>query len=119
MTPEMYLMQVKNIDYRIAALEEELRIAENEKDEVYCAELCEKIHEDIQKFKKIKFRIRNEIQSLPDNRLSTLLSEFYVMNKRWEDVTSSIGAKSVKNTRERLKSEALKLFAATYPKYFI
>lgn len=33
MTPEMYLMQVKDIDLRIRSLKEELKDAENEHDE--------------------------------------------------------------------------------------
>lgn len=119
MTPEDYLMQVKNIELRIRALEGELQDAEKEEDIEYAAELRSHIETDIQKYKALKIRIRNEIQQLPDNRLSTLLIEYYVRGKTWEMVTEALNMKSVKNTRENLKAAALKLFAAYFPKYFL
>lgn len=119
MTPEEYLMQVKNIDLRICSLEGELHDAENENDTEYVEQLRETIKQDIEKHKELKFRIRNEIQQLPDNRLSTLLIEYYVKGKSWEMVAAALGLKDEKNVRLSLREKALKLFAAHYPKYFL
>lgn len=118
-TPEEYLLQIKNIDLRIASLYGELSDAEKEKDTEYAEELKKRIVADIEKSKEIKLRIRNEIQQLSDNRLSTLLTEYYVRGKTWEMVAEALNVKSVKNTRENLKNVALKLFAETFPKYFL
>lgn len=118
-TPEDYLMQVKNIDLRISSLEGELHDAEKEHDTEYIEELKQHIQADLQRYKEIKLRIRDEIQQLPDHKLSTLLTEYYIRGKTWEMVAEAIGVKSVKNTRENLRAAALKLFAAHYPKYFL
>ena len=59
MTPEMYLMQVKDIDLRIRSLKGELKDAENENDEVYAEELRKRINEDIKRYKEIK-KIKDE-----------------------------------------------------------
>lgn len=118
-TPEDYLMQVKNIDLRISSLEGELHDVEKENDTEYAEELKQHIQADLQKYKEIKLRIRNEIQQLPDNRLSTLLIEYYVKGKSWEMVAAALGLKDEKNVRLSLREKALKLFAAHYPKYFL
>ena len=118
MTPEMYLMQVKDIDLRIRSLKEELKDAENEHDEEYAEQLRKRITEDIEKYKGLKLRIRDEIQQIGDTKLSILLTEYYVRGRRWEDVTEAVGMKSVKNVREGMHTRALKQFAAQFPKYF-
>lgn len=119
MTPEQYLMQVKNIDLRIRALEGELHDAEKENDTEYAEELREHIRSDITKHKEIRLRIRDEIQQITDHRLSTLLVEYYIRGKSWEQVAEALNVKSVKNTREHLRAAALKAFAAQFPKYFL
>ena len=119
MTPEMYLMQVKNIDLRLRALEGELHDAEKEGDTDYVEELREHIKSDIAKYKEIRLRIRDEIQQINDHRLSTLLVEYYIRGKSWEQVAESLNVKSVKNTRENLRAAALKAFASQFPKYFL
>lgn len=119
MTPEDYLMQVKNIDLRICSLQGELHDAEKEKDSDYAKELRKQIEDDIAKHKELKLRIRNEIQQLPDNRLSTLLIEYYVRGKSWEQVAIALGLKDEKNVRNALRPRALKLFASYFPKYFL
>lgn len=118
-TPEDYLMQVKNIDLRICSLQGELHDAEKENDTEYAKELRKHIEGDIARNKELKLRIRDEIQQLPDHRLSTLLTEYYVRGRTWEQVAAAIDVKSVKNTRENLRAAALKLFAAHFPKYFL
>ena len=119
MTPEDYLMQVKDIDLRIRSLEGELHDAEAEDDTEYAEELKSRIRTDIEKHKELKMRIRAEIQEIGDHRLSTLLTEYYVRGKTWEQVAEAIGMKSVKNTRENLRAAALKRFAARFPRYFL
>ena len=113
MTPEDYLMQVKNIDLRIRTLQGELHDAEN------AEELRKHIKADIEKHKEVKFRIRDEVQQIGDHRLSTLLTEYYIRGKSWEQVAEALNVKSVKNTRENLRAAALKAFAAQFQKYFI
>ena len=49
MTPEDYLMQVKDISLRIRSLEGELSDAKREKDTEYAAELERRIKEDIER----------------------------------------------------------------------
>ena len=119
MTPEDYLMQVKDIDLRIKSLDGELHDAEAVDDTEYAEELRERIKRDLVKFKELKLRIRDEIQQIGDHRLSTLLTEYYIRGKTWEQVAEAIGLKSVKNTRENLRAAALKKFAACFPKYFL
>ena len=119
MTPEDYLMQVKNIDLRIRTLQGELHDAENEDDTEYAEELRKHIKSDIEKHKEVKLRIRDEIQQIKDHRLSTLLYEYYIRGRSWEQVAEALNVKSVKNTRENLRAAALKAFAAQFPKYFI
>lgn len=119
MTPEDYLMQVKNIDLRLSSLEAELRAANRERDTEYAEQLREHIKTDIECYKELKMRIRSEIQQINDNRLSTLLMEYYIRGNTWEMVAEAIGIKDSKWVRTRLREKALKLFAATYPKYFI
>lgn len=119
MTPEDYLMQVKNIDLRIRTLQGELHDAESEEDTEYAEELRKHIKADIEKHKEIKLRIRDEIQQINDHRLSTLLTEYYIRGRSWEQVAEALNVKSVKNTRENLRAAALKAFAAQFPKYFI
>lgn len=119
MTPEDYLMQVKNIDLRLSSLEAELRAANRERDTEYAEQLRERIKTDIECYKELKMRIRDEIQQINDNRLSTLLMEYYIRGNTWEMVAEAIGIKDAKWVRTRLREKALKLFAATYPKYFI
>ena len=118
MTPEDYLMQVKNIDLRLSSLEAELRAANRERDTEYAEQLRERIKTDIECYKELKMRIRDEIQQINDNRLSTLLMEYYIRGNTWEMVAEAIGIKDAKWVRTRLREKALKLFAATYPKYF-
>ncbi len=118
-TPEDYLMQVKNIDLRLSSLEAELRAANRERDTEYAEQLREHIKTDIERYKELKMRIRSEIQQINDNRLSTLLMEYYIRGNTWEMVAEAIGIKDSKWVRTRLREKALKLFVATYPKYFI
>lgn len=117
-TPEDYLMQVKNIDLRISSLEGELHDAEKEHDTEYAEELKQHIRADLQKYKEIKLRIRDEIQQLPNHKLSTLLTEFYIRGKSWEDVTAALGMRSVKNVREGLHKKALEAFERKFQKNF-
>lgn len=119
LTPEMYLMQVKDIDLRIRSLESELRAANRERDTEFAEQLRERIRADMGHYKELKTRIRDEIQHITDNRLSTLLMEYYIRGNTWEMVSEAIGIKDSKWVRTRLREKALKLFAATYPKYFI
>lgn len=119
MTPEEYLLQVKNIDLRIKALEGELHDAEKENDTEYEEKLRCTIKKDLEKFKEIKLRIRSEIQQMPDHRLSTLLLEYYVRGRSWEQVAEALNVKSIKNTRENLRAAALKKFAEIHPEHFI
>lgn len=119
MTPEDYLMQIKDISLRIKSLEGELRDAEAEEDAEYAEELSARISADIVRYKELRLRIRDEIQQIGDNKLSCLLTEYYVRGKTWEMVAEALGVKSTKNVREGLHAKALKLFAATFPKYFL
>ena len=119
MTPEEYLMQVKNIDLRISSLAGELHDAEKEKDTEYAKELKQHIEADLLRYKELKLRIRDEIQQIGDHRLSTLLTEYYIRGKSWEMVAAALGLKDEKNVRTTLRERALKLFAAHFPKYFL
>lgn len=119
MTPEDYLMQIKDIGLRIKSLEGELHDAEAEEDIEYSEELSARISADLARYKELRLRIRDEIQMIGDNRLSCLLTEYYVRGKTWEMVAEALGVKSIKNVREGLHTKALKLFAATFPKYFL
>ena len=119
MTPEDYLMQVKDISMSIKCLEGELQDAEKEHDTEYVEDRCEKLRARIRKRKELLSRIDEEIHSLPDNRLSALLGEYYIRGRSWEDVGETIGIKDSKWVRTRLHEKALKLFAAHYPKYFL
>ena len=119
MTPEMYLMQVKDIDLRIRSLRGELKDAENEKDEEYAEQLRKRINEDIDKYKELKLRIRDEIQQIGNARLSVLLTEYYVRGRDWEQVAESLDLKDPKWVRTTLRERALKLFAGAFPKYFL
>ena len=115
MTPEDYLMQIKDISLRIKSLEGELHDAEAEEDTEYAEELSARISADIARYKELRLRIRDEIQQIGD----CLLTEYYVRGKTWEMVAEALGVKSTKNVREGLHAKALKLFAATFPKYFL
>lgn len=119
MTPEMYLMQVKDIDLRIRSLQGELKDAEKECDEEYAEQLRKCIRKDIEHYKELKLRIREEIQQIGDSKLGTLLTEYYVRGRSWEQVGETIGIKDPKWVRTRLREKALKLFAARFPKYFL
>jgi hypothetical protein len=66
----------------------------------------------------LKLRIRDEIQQIKDNRLSTLLTEFYIRGKSWEDVTAALGMRSVKNVREGLHKKALEAFEKKFQNNF-
>ena len=118
MTPEEYIMQVKDIDLRIRSLEGELQDAEAENDTEYAEELRASINADIQKYKELKLRIREEIQQLKDNKLSALLIEYYIRGRSWEQVAFVLDCKSVKNVREGLRKRALQAFRDKYPQYF-
>lgn len=119
MTPEDYLMQVKNIKLRIKALKGELKGAEAIKDPVYAYQLQERINNDLLKYEELELRIRSEIHEIEDHKLSALLIEYYVLGKSWEQVAEALDVKSIKNTRENLRAAALKAFAAKHPKYFL
>lgn len=119
MTPEMYLMQVKDLDLRIRSLQGELKDAENENDEEYAEELRKRINEDIKHYKESKLKIREEIQRIGNIRLSVLLTEYYVRGKTWEEVARMLDLKDPKWVRTTLRERALKLFAAAFPKYFL
>lgn len=119
MTPEDYLMQIKDIGLRIKSLEGELHDAEAEDDTEYAEELRGRISADIARYKELRLRIRDEIQQIGNNRYSTLLTEYYIRGRTWEQVAEALNVKSIKNTRENLRAAALKAFAAHFPKYFI
>lgn len=119
MTPEMYLMQVKDIDLRIRSLQGELKDAENENDEGYADYLRKKIGTEVEQYTKTKIKIHDEIMQIKDNKLGTLLSEYYLRGKSWEQVTHAIGHSDPKWVRTRLREKALKLFAANFPEYFL
>ncbi len=118
MNAEEYLEQVKNIDLRIRSLEGELRDSQAEEDTEYAEELRDRIAASIRTYKELKLRIRDEIQQIKDNRLSTLLTEFYIRGKSWEDVTAALGMRSVKNVREGLHKKALEAFEKKFQKNF-
>ena len=117
-TPEEYLLQIRNIDLRIRATQGELFDAENENDEEYANQLKKLIQKDLDKLKELKLRIRNEIQQLPDHRLSALLTDYYVRDMSWERVAAELNMNE-KYVRDKLRVKAIKAFAAEYPKYFI
>lgn len=116
MNAEEYLEQVKNIDLRIRSLEGELSDSQAEEDTEYAEELRDRITASITTYKELKLRIRDEIQQIKDNRLSTLLTEFYIRGKSWEDVTAALGMRSVKNVREGLHKKALEAFERKFQK---
>ena len=58
MTPEDYLMQIKDISLRIKSLEGELRDAEAEEDAEYAEELSARISADIVRYKELRLRIQ-------------------------------------------------------------
>ena len=118
MNAEEYLEQVKNIDLRIRSLEGELSDSQAEEDTEYAEELRDRIAASITTYKELKLRIRDEIQQIKDNRLSTLLTEFYIRGKSWEDVTAALGMRSVKNVREGLHKKALEAFERKFQKNF-
>lgn len=118
MTPEQYLMQVRDINLRIRSLNGELKDAENENDEEYAKLLKEQIQKDIDKFKELKLRIRNEIGKLKDHRMSALLTNYYVRDMSWEMVAAELNMNE-KYVRDKLRVKAIKAFAAEYPKYFV
>ena len=64
MTPEDYLMQVKNIDLRIRTLQGELHDAESEEDTEYAEELRKHIKADIEKHKEIMRMVNRVIKQL-------------------------------------------------------
>lgn len=113
-----YLSQVKDIDLRIRSLEGELSDCDNEADEEYARELRSRIFTDIEQYKQLKLRIREEIQALADNQYSTLLSEYYIRGRSWEQVADAIGKKDIKNVRENIHRRACEAFAIAHPKYF-
>lgn len=117
-TPEEYLMQIRNIDLRIRATQGELSDAENEEDIDYANQLKDQIQKDLDKFKEIKLRIRSEISQLKDHRLSALLIDYYVRDLSWERVAANLNMNE-KYVRDKLRVKAIKAFAAEYPKYFI
>jgi hypothetical protein len=118
MNAEEYLEQVKNIDLRIRSLEGELNDSQAEEDTEYAEELRDRIAASIRTYKELKLRIRDEIQQIKDNRLSTLLTEFYIRGKSWEDVTAALGMRSVKNVREGLHKKALEAFEKKFQNNF-
>ena len=118
-TVEEYLMQVRNIDLRISSLESERAAARRERDTEYAEKLRGIIDADLKRYKELKLRIREEILHLPDSRLSTLLMEYYIRGNTWEMVAAAINISDAKWVRTMLHEKALKLFVATYPKYFI
>ena len=119
MTPEDYLMQVKDIDLRIRSLKGELQDTEAEGDTEYAEELRRRIRANISHFEELKLTIHDEIQQIGDHKLSALLTEYYIRGRTWEQVAETLGVRSVKNVRECLRAKALKLFAAQFPKYFL
>ena len=118
MTAEEYLMQVKDIDLRIRSLEGELHDTEAENDTAYAEELQKHIKADIVRFKQLKLQIREEIQQLRDNRDSTLLIEYYIRGKSWEQVAQALDMKDVKNVRDGMRKRALESFSRKFSKRF-
>lgn len=117
MTPEQYLMQVRNINLRIRSLNGELKDAENENDEEYAKLLKEQIQKDIDKFKELKLRIRNEIGKIKDHRMSALLTNYYVRDMSWEMVAAELNMNE-KYVRDKLREKAIRAFASENPTYF-
>lgn len=118
MTPEQYLMQVRDINLRIRSLNGELLDAENENDEEYAKLLKEQIQKDIDRFKELKLRIRSEIGKIKDHKLSALLTNYYVRDMSWELVAAELNMNE-KYVRDKLRVKAIKAFAAEYPNYFM
>jgi len=119
MTPEQYLMQVKDLNLRIRSLEGELADAKKEKDSEYAAELEIIIKDDIEKYKSARYKIREEIQQIGNTRFSVLLTEYYIRGKSWEQVAKALGLSDAKWVRKTLRERALKSFASAFPKYFL
>lgn len=118
MTVQEYLLQVKDIDLRIRSLEGELNDTVCEEDEDYASELRARIAVDIELYKKLRVRIREQIQQLRDNRSVVLLTEYYVRGKSWEQVAAALDMKSIKHVREGLHSKALEQFSEKFENYF-
>ncbi|MBR4627770.1 MAG: hypothetical protein IKO47_08740 [Ruminococcus sp.] len=116
LTTVEYLSQIKDIDLRIRSLEGELHDTECEADKEYQEELISRIRADIEKYKRIKLTIRQQIQELGDNRSSVLLTEYYVRGKSWEQVADALGMKSIKHVREGMHKRAIELFSKKYEK---
>lgn len=119
MKAENYLMQVKDIDLRIRSLQGELKDCDAEDDEDFARELRSRIYSDLEQHKRLKVQIREEIQALGNNLYSTLLSEYYIRGRSWEQVAQALGKKDVKNVRLNIHSRALKAFEKAYPKVFL
>lgn len=117
LTTVEYLSQIKDIDLRIRSLEGELNDI-SEEDEEYADELCERIRADVNRLKKVRLMIRDQIQGLGDNRSVVLLMEYYVRGKSWEQVTAAVGMKSVKHVRTGMHIKALRQFESKYKKFF-
>lgn len=117
-TVEEYILQVKDIDLRIRSLEGELHDSEAESDAEYAVELQRRIKADIAKFKQLKLQIREEIQQLRDNRYSTLLIEYYIRGKSWEQVAQALDMKDTKNVRDSMRRRALEAFEKKFTKRF-
>lgn len=114
MTTEEYLSQVCDIELRIKSLESELHDSEAESDEKYREYLQSQIKSDIEKCKGLKIKIRNEIQSIPDNTYATLLSEKYIRGASWEQVAERLSYSDKKHVSKVLHSKALKAFEKLY-----
>ena len=110
MTTIEYLEQIKDIDLRIRSLEGELHDAEWKVDKEYQEELIGRIKADIDKQKRIRLTIRQQIQELGDNRSIVLLTEYYVRGRSREQVTDALGMRSVKHVREGMHARAISLF---------
>ena len=111
MTAQEYLMQIKDIDLRIRSLEGELNDSDAEEDEEYADELRARIESDIERYKGLRTAIREQIQQLRDNRSATLLTEYYVRGRSWEQVAAALDMKDVRNVRRGMHKKALKQFS--------
>lgn len=118
MTVEEYLSQITDIDLRIRSLESEFDDAEDECDEEYRLELQGRIVQNLEQAKKLKLRIREEIQRVPNHKLCTLLMERYVRGRSWEQVADALGIQSEKYAREGLRVKAIVAFLKANPEIF-
>lgn len=114
MTTQEYLMQIKDIDLRIRSLEGELDDSDVEEDEEYADELRARILSDMERYKELRFVIREQIQELKDNRSATLLTEYYLRGRSWDQVAAALGMKSVKNVRTGMHTKALEQFSELF-----